>query len=82
MKKQNTTDILNEIDYLASKYKFDYYLYPYFTKKGNLIFYDLEEKRTLRNSKGELLHNKLAIEWLENEAIDGEDLGYLYKLLN
>jgi hypothetical protein len=82
MTSKNKTDLLNEIDRLATEYKLDDYLYPYFTKRGNLVFYDLEEKRTLRNSQGKLLHNKLAIEWLENEAIDGEDLGYLYKLLN
>ena len=72
--------ILEEIDNLASEYKLDY-LFPYFTKKDVLVFYDTEQKKTLRNSQGRLLHGEVAIEWLENEAIDGEILDYLYEEL-
>lgn len=81
-KEQIMSDILEEIDNLASRYKLDSFLFPYFTKRDLLVFYDTEEKKTLRDSQGRLLHGEIAIQWLENEAIDGEILDYLYEQLD
>lgn len=69
MKKSKQKEILKKLWEIKNEYHL-YYLDIYFTNKGNLIFKDLEGRnRTLKNSEGKLLHNKVAINWLLNEAI-------------
>ena len=61
-------DIIDLVERIKRYAKLDY-LQVVITDKGNLVLYDYEEKRTLRNCKNKLCHNIIALEWLKNEAL-------------